>query len=156
MSQIFAGSFTIAGDALYLPMMAHTKRYSILQTFGGLTRALVVLALIVYGAYVIGRSVFANYTINQQIASLRGQIHQIEVDIAELKNLIVYYESDSFKEIEARRRLGMRAPGEQVVILPKPEDRKLPDGTPETVIEAQKEKDAIPNPQKWISYILGV
>lgn len=136
--------------------MAHTTRNSVFNTFGGLTKALVTLGLIAYSVYAIGRSVYANYTVNQQIASLRAQIHQIETDIAELKNLIVYYKSDSFKEIEARRRLGMRGPGEQVVILPKPEDRTTPDGTPETVIEQQKEKDAIPNPQKWISYILGV
>ena len=50
----------------------------------------------------------------------------------------------------------MHAPGEQVVILPKPEVRKMPDGTLETVIEQKKEKDAVPNFRKCISFIVGV
>lgn len=135
-------------------MPTHQKRqfFSIITN---LAKSLLVILLISYGVFVIGKSIHDNYSINQQIDLLKTQITQLQSDINELQNLIVYYQTDSFKEAEARRRLGVQAPGEQVIILPKPEDRtSQTNGTLSAPVQNQI-TNTTSDPTKWLQYILG-
>jgi hypothetical protein len=46
------------------------------------------------------------------------KISLLRENITELENQIAYYQTQSFREKEARAKLGYRAPGENMVILP--------------------------------------
>ncbi len=75
------------------------------------------ILLAVYVIFLMGRSVWTNYDLRSSIEKLNAQIAQLEEQKKELKNLNIYYQSDSFKELEARRKLGMKKPDEKVVII---------------------------------------
>lgn len=68
--------------------------------------------------FLLVRSVWQNWSLRQSIHQLNEQIAILEQNKNDLNNLIVYYRSDSFKELEARKKLGMKKPDEKMVILP--------------------------------------
>lgn len=84
-----------------------------------LGKAIVVIALLAYISFTVGASINRNYQTNQIINGLKDDIATLKLRIANEQDLLVYYNTDSFKEVETRRRLGAIAPGETLVILPK-------------------------------------
>jgi cell division protein FtsB len=88
-------------------------------TTQSLASALVKVAILLYIGWTVGSSIYRNYKTNQVIDSLKRDIAQLKLDIANEQDMLVYYQTDSFHELEARRRLGAMAPGEKIVILPK-------------------------------------
>lgn len=115
------------------------------------------------------RSVWQNITLKQSIQKLNEQIATLEDNKSNLNNLLIYYRSDSFKELEARKKLGMKKPGEKVVILPiEPsetnspavagEQTATPSNFPEEVqkeqktISSNKEENPLPNWRLWWDY----
>lgn len=78
-----------------------------------------ILALVV--AYILlnlGIAVQKNVTINHTIAQLREQIAALNLKIHTLNNQIVYFQSDAYRTVEAKRRLGLKRPGERVIFAP--------------------------------------
>lgn len=133
-------------------MVNRTDGFRVITSF---TRGLFILVLLVYISYSVGWSIYRNYTINQEINQLKNDIAKLHGDIGDLQNLIVYYQSDSFKEVEARRRLGLRAPGEQVVILPKIDQQKVVSDQSQTPDNSTDQADFTPNPVKWYKFVMN-
>lgn len=82
----------------------------------GIVMFLVVALMITWsGVHVIDK----NYTLQQQIAELqqKNEIEQLKNETAALQNK--YYESNEYVELEARKTLGLAAPGETVWVVPK-------------------------------------
>lgn len=101
------------------------------------------LLLLAYLFFLTGRSVYQNWQTNQEIKKLKIEIETLQVENQNLQNLIAYYQTQSFKEKEARRKLGLVKPGENVVIISKePPPSKTP--APSTTEEPQK-----PNYRLW-------
>lgn len=73
-----------------------------------------VLACLYIG-FLLYQSVYFNYQTNKQISSLRVKIAELEQSKDQLDVLIAYYKTDSYRELEARKKLGMKMPGEKVV-----------------------------------------
>lgn len=111
------------------------------------------ILVIGYITYSVGLAIYKNYQTNQQIAELKIEIESIKQQIAELNNLIVYYKSDSFKELEARRRLGLRAKDEQIIILPKPEQRPTEEIINQQDTSGRSSKQS--NILNWYEFIFG-
>ncbi len=81
---------------------------------------------------------------------------QAEVEIKELENKVAqlnneYYKTDSFLELEARRKLNKALPGEKLVILPKHTVEEL------TVTETEDElfhtNTPMENARDWLYYL---
>lgn len=99
--------------------------------------------------YTVGRLAYKNYTLNVQEMKLRSDVATLQVDIQNLKNQIVYFQSDSYKEKMQREKLNLQKPGEKVVVItPEP---KLAEGNAD-----QKQKNTGSNPQEWWSYLIGI
>jgi cell division protein DivIC len=79
-----------------------------------LTKFLMLL-LIIYTFIMLGRSIWANVQLQRQAESIKTDIANIQKQNQNLSNLILYYNSTSFKEVEARQKLGLKKPGETVV-----------------------------------------
>jgi cell division protein FtsB len=77
-----------------------------------------ILALL-YLIFLTGRSAYQNWQTNQEVKKLKVEIETLEVENQNLQNLIAYYQTQSFKEKEARRKLGLVKPDEKVVIISK-------------------------------------
>ena len=74
--------------------------------------------LVLYTFYMLGFSVWNNYLLQKQITNIQNQIASTQKNNKDLQNLIVYYQSESFQEVQARSELGLKKPGETVVDVP--------------------------------------
>lgn len=84
----------------------------------------------------------------QEIGKLDQQIQDLELETQKLNYQIQYYQTDSYKEKEARARLGLQAPGEGVVILPNSDDTRTQD-------EETQQKRKKSNFEQWIEFLRG-
>jgi cell division protein FtsB len=80
--------------------------------------SLAMFAFVIYLIFVVGKSVIANYKSNKDIDKQAEKLVALQSDLHDLQNQINYYQTYSFKEKEARAKLGYKAPGENVLSLP--------------------------------------
>lgn len=86
--------------------------------FGSFFNQFLIYILLLYTFVMLGRVIYLNYRLNKQTDQMKADIAKIEQQNKNLANLNVYYQSDSFKEVEARRILGLLKPGEKVALVP--------------------------------------
>jgi cell division protein FtsB len=77
-----------------------------------------LVILIVYAVFLIGRAIFQHFQVNNQLEALSEEIDGQKDQIKRLNQAIEYYQSISFKEKEARAKLGLQKKGEQVIAIP--------------------------------------
>lgn len=99
---------------------------------------------------VVSKSVVSNYDSNKDIEKEEQRMSLMAAQNAQLQNEINYYKTNSFKEKEARAKLGYKAPGENVLSLPiDTEEEKIADsGLAQASIRQ-------PNYSLWWQYFLG-
>ena len=82
--------------------------------------------------------------VNEKIGELKQEIHNLEESNFELAHLIGYLKSDEYVELEARKTLGYKKPGEKVVVI------KNVDGDSQVKGAYTKKQES--NPKKWFTY----
>lgn len=109
--------------------------------------SLVLFIIVAYLVTIVGRSVWLNYQSNKDIENQVLQVEELKLKISQLENEIAYYKTNSFKEREARAKLGYKAPGENVLSLAydQPEEKVADAGSSEGAIKT-------PNYRLWIDY----
>lgn len=112
--------------------------------FGTILGVIIALYIAVYLVQTVKR----NYDLQQEIGGLEQQITDLRIEQDQLKYKIQYYQTESFKEKEARDKLGLQAPGESVIILPQ-------DKQTEKQTEDQPQKTRKSNPEQWLDFLLG-
>ena len=131
-------------------LSSETKR-----RMGRWSTSVLLYLLVLYTFYMLGRSVWMNWTLQKQIGDIQNQILEIERKNNDLKNLIVYYNSESFREVEARAKLGLKKPGEMVVDVPVKSvnnfNVELQNQTQQ--MSVTKPAPAVPNYRLWWQYI---
>jgi cell division protein FtsB len=75
-------------------------------------------AAALYLVTVLAQTVHRNYQLGNQIDELKAQISLVQAQKIQLSNTIQYYQTDSFHDRDARSKLGLQLPGENVVIVP--------------------------------------
>jgi len=139
-------SETPASDHELLPL----ERQSIWQRFRVQSKDVitfgVVLAFGAYLLYSVSVSIISNYRSQQEIGAARDRIAELKLEKERLQSLLVYYDTSSYQEIELRRRLLLKKPGETVVALQG--DRPLTSLT----TEEAKPPPAEPAWRQWYSY----
>lgn len=106
--------------------------------------------VLAYLLFLVGRGVYINFKINQEIKNLKTSIANLEEENKNLQNLITYYQTPSFKEKEARKKLGLVKPDEKVVII-----TKSPTPAPKTKEKTAEGKIKKPNWELWWEYLFG-
>lgn len=106
--------------------------------------SIVVLYLLV----VLIQTVKKNHDLDEQAASLSVEISLLETQKQDLANNIQYYATDSFREREARAKLGLQKPGENVVIIPKAAPTPVPTPVPKAAVNES-------NFSLWLSFLRG-
>lgn len=118
-------------------------------------RTVAAFGLVVFGYLLVGsgKLIFENYRVHQDSTRLTAELGQLDQQNLELKNLLAYYRTDSYKEKEARARLNYQRPGERLIVVPLPPGEDLSSIT-QPGIETQA---ATPpsNPTQWRDYFLG-
>lgn len=120
--------------------MKNNKSFDFFRTIAG---RLILVLLVSYILLNTGIAVKENYETNQKIRQLKEDLVKLESEIVFIKSKIAYYQSDSFREMEARRRLGLKKNNENVVFVPQ--------NTAESFIEDDQVKNmAEENKQKQL------
>lgn len=102
----------------------------------------IAVLLITYG---IVKSLTRRHELEIEITKLKADIDNYQAKNQELNRLIEYFNTNEFKEREARLRLGLQKPGETVVVIPELKS----DVKNET---ADSNSATEPNWQKWLNY----
>lgn len=114
------------------------------MTFGNLLMFFIVL----YFIFLVGRMTWGNYQSNKSIDQEAQKVSDLEKELVYMKYQIAYYKTSSFKEKEAREKLGYKAAGEKVLVLPLDTlDENSPDAAGSGDVKIK-----IPNQNLWWSY----
>ncbi|MCL5794940.1 MAG: septum formation initiator family protein [Patescibacteria group bacterium] len=116
---------------------------------------IIILAVIVYILFSIGRSIWKNWQVNQKIKNYENSIKTLEEQNNYLKNQLVYMQTDVFKELEARSRLGLKKPDEKMILIPENASSTKTPAPKNNNSENGGSSENLPNPSKWWKYILG-
>jgi cell division protein FtsL len=104
--------------------------------------------IVIYLAVVLIQTVRHNYALGKQIDSLNAQIALLQTQKDQLAYSIQYYNTDSFRDREARSKLGLQLPGENVVIIPRPSPTPTP--APDKPAAAKTS-----NFSQWLAFLGG-
>ncbi len=122
------------------------------------------LALYVFTALALSlvfstaKTIEKNKSLEADIDRLAQELAVVELQGEKLRLENEYYKTDSFLELEARRRLNKAAPGEQVLILP---SSTIQNAKPIALDQAEQETivssfSATANLKQWLTYLLGL
>lgn len=107
--------------------------------------------VILYLVVVLTETLKRNYDLGRQIDSLKGQMTLLQDQKDQLSYDIQYYKTDSFRDREARSKLGLQAPGENVIIIPHPSASDQPTAAPTTITPTGPKS----NLQQWLDFLWG-
>jgi cell division protein FtsB len=127
------------------------QRFKVIwRNFSGQFSNVLIFVAIVYFLVIVGRSMYGSYHDRQNINDKKAAIEDLKRQVVYLENQNLYYQTSSYKEKEARKKLGFIKPGESVVALDRTDGGK-------TVIVATKVEQPIeqPNYLKWWNYFFS-
>lgn len=115
---------------------------------------LLIYLIVIYTFFLLGKAVWTNYELKKQAEQIENQMSEIKKYNKNLQNLIVYYQSESFREIQARSKLGLIKPGEKVEQVPvkKFEDFQSEQDAQIQNITENKDKTLESNIKLWWDY----
>ena len=99
-------------------------------------------------------SIAKNWELQQQINAKKTEVGLLELDVNKKKLENQYFASDEYQELEARKLLGKKLPGEVMIDLPNNSEiakNKHPKLTLDERIEARK----LSNFEQWIEFLFG-
>jgi len=122
--------------------------------------SLVGLVAVILISYPFIKSEIRQYRVNREIDGLKKEIADLQNKGADLKNFVSYLESDQFAEEQARLNLGLKKPGEELMIIkPGLNEAVSPSSTAGNnqifnIPGYQKSQPAAEasNPAKWLNY----
>ncbi len=110
---------------------------------------LIGIVVIIYLVVVLAETIKRNYDLGHQIDSLKSQMTLLQDQKDQLAYDIRYYGTDAFRDREARSKLGLQLPGENVIIIP----HTSPTPTPAPAKSAKTTKRS--NLQQWFDFLGG-
>ena len=137
---------------------ARLKQLTDVRNVGFYIFAVIVLAIAWSGV----KTVQNNYELQKQIATLNQQNEVLKLSNQNSALQSQFYETDQYLELAARQNLGFAAPGETVLLVPKPVAMKYVDSSLSAKQDdsgnesanAAKSKFA-QNFQDWRDFLLG-
>lgn len=116
-----------------------------------LSNAIIVVAS-VYIGFLLYQSVYYNFQLNNKVEKLEVQIAKQEAEKLGFEALITYYQTSTFQQLEARRKLGMRFPGEKVVTIELSQQQMNLD---EEKNPASEKVNSANNLELWLKFFSG-
>ena len=113
-----------------------------------------VFVVIIFARFVSESS--QNYQLRNKADDLEIQNTKLEAQIEDLSNKIAYYKTDSYREILAREKLNLAAPGESVIIIK--DDKRLsqkPQTTTQVDYKTSQSLEGKSNLEQWRLFLFG-
>ena len=118
---------------------------------------IVLAAALVLALYWAWQSVVRlqqNYSQQRELDAKRRQLTLTELETQTLQYQKNYYESAEYKELAARQKLGLVAPGEKILILPKNTVSAQDDARAAATTSSAKEERSS-NLEQWVQFLVG-
>lgn|SRR3990167_7584699 len=131
------------------------KLQKIAKIIISISKKAIIAVIIGYVLFGIGKSIWKNYQMSQKIEEEKLEITKIGSENKTLENMIIYYQTDSYKELEARRKLGYKKPGENVLIIPELSTLNSQEIQIPTSKNSKNQETPTPNFIKWWQYVIG-
>lgn len=77
----------------------------------------IIVALISWAVYVSSKQFSRNQRIEDEVSALQEEADKIQRENETLTEKIRYFDSNDFREQEAKEKLGMKKAGEEVVVI---------------------------------------
>ncbi|MCF7795191.1 septum formation initiator family protein [Patescibacteria group bacterium] len=110
---------------------------------------LLALALLVMILIPVYRNFQERKAIDREIAEIKKEIEEYENSNQELRQMLDYLESDESLEAQARVNLGLKKPGEEVVVI------KTETENQETINNINNKKEDLSNLKLWFRYFFN-
>jgi len=130
--------------------------YKISHKYFTLNNVVVVIAFVIAAGWVWGSLgvMQRNYALQKELESKTRQLTVAQLDTESAKLEQRYYNTDEYKELAVRERLGLVSPGESVLILPpNSEAAKNIGKTDPTAVAVQI--TPVSNFTQWINFLFG-
>lgn len=107
--------------------------------------------VLIAAAFFLAKEFYKKRQIQNEITKLEQEAAKINRENLEIQDKIAYLQSRDYQEREAKDKLNLQNPGENVVVI-------KPGVAREQVVEAENENipqplpPVVPNPQKWWKY----
>jgi cell division protein FtsB len=109
------------------------------------------IIVIVLISYPLAKNLSKTHIIDQEINDLKKEIYDLNLTNSELKKAINFIESNDYLEKEARLNMGLRKPGEKVVVIKEKENEIVYDQ-----VDGAKSFENSSNYKKWINYFFNI
>ncbi len=87
-----------------------------------------------------------------EIKQLQDEAARIEKENSEIREKLAYFDSRDFKEKEAKDKLNLQDPDENLLIIKPSLSKEAALETEENKTETRQEPAQLPNPRKWLDY----
>lgn len=114
------------------------------QLFSSANLVLILVAILIFFLVNLGRTSIKYFSIKNEINDLEKEIISLEKENIELTTKINYFQSDFYKEKEAREKMNLKKPDEKVIIIIPPDES--------TVAPKEKAEINVSNLLKWWNY----
>lgn len=116
------------------------------------TRPVLILLVLLVALFLfgIGRELVRRSSLDQQFADLERKIAELEAQNAELTSSIAYFQTDTYREEQARLKLGFAGVGEKAVTVPLGKA-----ATGEETHEAEAQPNSTSNVTLWLNYFFS-
>lgn len=130
--------------------------YLLRHKYFTLNNAVIVIALTIASGWVWGSLgvMQRNYGLQKELDDKSRQliVTQLDTDNAKLEQR--YYQTDEYRELAVRSKLGLASPGEHVLILPE-NSQAAKDADKLTTTTTQVQVAKISNFGQWMNFLLG-
>jgi cell division protein FtsB len=100
---------------------------------------------LVFVLFITAKLLMQKNEVEREIKELRAKSEEINKQNQDLSQLINYFNTETYKERQAREQLNLKKEGEYVVVLPKQDSADL----------MQTNAEKISNPRKWFNYFFA-
>jgi len=130
--------------------------YRIYHDYLTINNAVIVVAFIIAAGWVWGslNVMQRNYTLQKELDDKSRQLLVAQLDTENAKLEQRYYQTDEYKELAVRQRLGLVTPGESVLILP-PNSEEAKDADKTNTVASSVQETSISNFRQWINFLFG-
>ena len=129
----------------------------VLEKTKTLLARIALIAVFVFAIYSNVGRVMKNNLINEKLKEQRAEVDELKTYNARLKDLLAYYQSSSYQEVEARRRLSMKLPDETVIQIKNFPTSSLNSNLVDQIYKesAPKSAETKTNARQWWDYFFG-
>ena len=129
------------------------------RTYGTLNNIVMAVALAIAASWAWGTitQMQTNFAAGKAVDDQQRQLQLTELEVETLKYQRNYYSSDEYKDLAAREKLGLAAPGEKMLVLP-PNTQAIKDADAAEEKRANQRietKTTDSNVTQWLKFLTG-